>query len=110
MDSHAVLFLKMSGFVPRDSQQEIEKTFRHVFERISPRDCIENYFSEDIFNAGYFHFYSTWISADALSNFLHSDEYRLLEHLCQSTGIPESDQSGELFQVNRSGRITRKKL
>jgi quinol monooxygenase YgiN len=98
MDQDKKYFVKISGFISLRRKNEFEKTFRYIFNQL-PVQCLEHYISMDIFNGGYFHFYSLWDSQDALGAFLKSGHFHAIQDLCKTLGILEKTITGEMIDI-----------
>ncbi|HEX5025874.1 MAG TPA: hypothetical protein VFV68_11415 [Agriterribacter sp.] len=94
MEYKTAHFLKMSGVVPLSKRREFEQTFRFVSNQLPP-DCLQCNISADESDAGLYHFYSLWTSAESRDRFLKSPECQVLEGAYQALGTLEQSIIGE---------------
>ena len=95
MEKKTLHFLRISGHVPENKHREFEQTFKFVFNQL-PSDCIEHSLSADVFSPNNYHFFSLWISAGSMQNFMSSVEFQLLTGAYFTLGAEEKILHGPI--------------
>ena len=70
-------FLIISGQIVQSKKKEFEQTFRLALS-VKTEDCLVYNLSADISKDGYYHFFSLWMSDEALKRFMDSTDYELM--------------------------------
>jgi len=91
-------YLKLSGFIPDDKQQEFEQTYRLVSTQI-PMICKGYNISKDALDEGTYHFISYWPFESSLESFSHSPSFMMLTGAFKTLGELYENVSGEMTQT-----------
>ena len=98
MEKNSPHFLRISGYVPGNKRKEFEQTLNFVFNQL-PGDCIEHSLSENVFFKGHYHFFSVWLTGNALRLFMASTEFQLLTGAYFALGNEEKTAYGPLADI-----------
>ena len=98
MEKNTPHFLRVSGDVPENKRREFEQTLKFVFNQL-PGECIEHSLSLDVFVAGHYHFFSIWISARSMKDFMASMEFQLITGAYFTLGGEEKTVHGPLADI-----------
>ena len=98
MEKNTPHFLRISGDVPGNKRKEFEQTLRFVIHQL-PEECIEHSLSADVFVDGHYHFFSVWITANAMKIFMASVEFQLLTGAYFTLGTDEQTVHGPVADI-----------
>jgi len=104
MEKNIPHFLRISGDVPGNKRREFEQTFRFVLNQL-PGECLEHSLALDVFVEGHYHFFSLWLTANAMKLFMASVEFQLLTGAYFTLGGEEKTTHGPMADI-QTFRVT----
>jgi hypothetical protein len=88
-------YLRLSGLIPANKQNEFEQTYRFAIVQI-PRACTGYNISKDVLNQDVYHFTSYWESSESLHVFTHSSTFLMIIGAFNTLGKLYENVSGEM--------------
>jgi hypothetical protein len=91
-------YLKLSGFIPQDKQQEFEQTYMFIRVQI-PKTCISFSITKDVIEEDIYSFISYWPLLSNLQRFEQSPPFAVLTGAFRTLGELYENTSGEMVQT-----------
>ena len=98
MDNTIFYFLKVSGFIEKEKQNEFQQTVQFIFNHL-PMECQSHNLALDVYISNLYHLYLIWSSESSLQKFTTSHDFELLRGAFKTLGSYNEIVSGKKAEL-----------